>query len=179
MCICNLAAKPAYDLDISGSWRLCPTQLNTLLHAGMNNLKAYNIAQSPQRTPVTICGKPTPYHTNKHAILRKIFAFDRSQDLSTLTAFKISSSDHPGPPGTMSLQTSSTMRFSGSRMLQFGLCSSLIQLKSSTWSYIFCVGSSWGRLCFSTLICHTDAGHWWYLHKSLVISRTRFANSLR
>jgi hypothetical protein len=72
-------------------------------------------------------------------------------------ACRISSSDQPGPPGTISAQTSSGTASLGSRRLQLGLGSGLIHLKSSTWLQ----RSSWsGR-------------SWWKAWKSNWASRRR------
>lgn len=52
-----------------------------------------------------------------------------------LIARRISSNDHPGPPGTISAQTSSGTASSWPSKLQLGLGSDLIHSKSSTWHH--------------------------------------------
>ena len=48
----------------------------------------------------------------------------------------MSSSDQQGPPGTISAHTSSETAALDSKILQLGLGSGLIHLKSSTWSHL-------------------------------------------
>jgi len=58
------------------------------------------------------------------------------------TFFRTSSKPTPGPPGTTLVQISSLSLCPSGIILQFGLCSALSHLKSSTWSQWFRTGSS-------------------------------------
>ena len=95
-------------------WQVYPILLSVQPHTQMN-------------THPRICHWKT-YISSLSPARRK-----RPTYLVTPVAFKMSASDQPGPPGTMSRHTSSTMVSSGASKDQLGLCSALSHLKSSTW----------------------------------------------